>query len=135
MVAWLTCGSFSWTSGTTTGEFHDPRFRVQLHASGESSTYGWTDTYDITGADVLQVIDWARKQAGDSLSSGAVSSGSSGTTETRALSEDRAWTLLMRDKPMRCGGCWFGGQNRCSFRPRIGCRRARGPYNDGTESR
>jgi hypothetical protein len=25
------------------------------------------DTYDITGADVLQVIDWAQRQAGDSL--------------------------------------------------------------------
>ena len=48
-------------------EFHDPRFRVYLHGSGESSTHGWTDTYDITGADVLQVIDWAQKQAGDSL--------------------------------------------------------------------
>jgi hypothetical protein len=35
-----------------------PRFRVYLHGSGETSTWGWTDTYDITGADVLQVIDW-----------------------------------------------------------------------------
>ncbi len=26
-----------------------------------------TDTYDITGADVVQVIDWAQRQAGDSL--------------------------------------------------------------------
>jgi len=44
-----------------------PRFRVYLHGSGESSTSGWTDTYDIVGADVLQVIDWAQRQAGDSL--------------------------------------------------------------------
>jgi hypothetical protein len=44
-----------------------PRFRVYLHGSGESSTDGWTDTYDVTGADVLQVIDWAQRQAGDSL--------------------------------------------------------------------
>jgi hypothetical protein len=48
-------------------EHSSPRFRVYLHGSGESSTYGWTDTYDITGADVLQVIDWAQSQAGDSL--------------------------------------------------------------------
>lgn len=48
-------------------EHGGPRFRVYLHGSGESSTHGWTDTYDITGADVLQVIDWAERQAGDSL--------------------------------------------------------------------
>jgi hypothetical protein len=45
----------------------DPRFRVYLHGSGATSTGGWTDTYDITGADVLQVIDWAQRQAGDQL--------------------------------------------------------------------
>jgi len=44
-----------------------PRFRVYLHGSGETTTEGWTDTYDITGADVLQVIDWAQRQAGDQL--------------------------------------------------------------------
>ena len=44
-----------------------PRFRVYLHGSGPHSTYGWTDAYDVTGADVLQVIDWAQRQAGDSL--------------------------------------------------------------------
>jgi len=45
----------------------DPRFRVYLHGSGATSTAGSTDTYDITGADVLQVIDWAQRQAGDQL--------------------------------------------------------------------
>ncbi len=44
-----------------------PRFRVYLHGSGETSTHGSTDTYDITGAEVLQVIDWAQRQAGDRL--------------------------------------------------------------------
>lgn len=44
-----------------------PRFRVYLHGSGESSTAGWTDTYDLTGCDFLQVIDWAQRQAGGSL--------------------------------------------------------------------
>ena len=47
-------------------ELSRPRFRVYLHGSGESSTSGWTDTYDITGADVVQVIDWAQRQAGTS---------------------------------------------------------------------
>jgi hypothetical protein len=45
----------------------NPRFRVYLHGSGASTTRGWTATYDITGADVLQVIDWAQRQAGNSL--------------------------------------------------------------------
>jgi hypothetical protein len=45
----------------------NPRFRVYLHGSGETSTGGWTDTYDITEADVLQVIDWAQRQAGVQL--------------------------------------------------------------------
>jgi hypothetical protein len=48
-------------------EDSSPRFRVYLHGSSESSTQGWTDTYDITGADILQVIDWAQRQAGGSL--------------------------------------------------------------------
>jgi hypothetical protein len=30
----------------------DPRFRVYLHGSSATSTAGWTDTYDITVADV-----------------------------------------------------------------------------------
>lgn len=47
-------------------EDHRPRFRVYLHGSGESSTSGWTATYDVMGADVLQVLDWAQIQAGDS---------------------------------------------------------------------
>jgi hypothetical protein len=42
-----------------------PRFRVYLHGSGEASTAGWTATYDVTGADVVQIIDWAQRQAGD----------------------------------------------------------------------
>jgi hypothetical protein len=48
-------------------ELSKPRFRVYLHGSAESSTSGWTDTYDITGADVIQVIDWAQRQAATSL--------------------------------------------------------------------
>ncbi|MFZ5849600.1 MAG: hypothetical protein ACOYX5_19710 [Actinomycetota bacterium] len=48
-------------------EDSDPRFRVYLHGSGADSTRGSTATYDVTGADVLQVIDWAQRQAGDRL--------------------------------------------------------------------
>ena len=44
-----------------------PLFRVYLHGSEESSTGGWTDTYDVRGADLLQVVDWAQRQAGDQL--------------------------------------------------------------------
>jgi hypothetical protein len=44
-----------------------PRFRVYLHGSGADSTSGWTDTYDVTGADVLQTIEWAQRQAGGTL--------------------------------------------------------------------
>ncbi|WP_182525275.1 hypothetical protein [Nocardioides dongkuii] len=48
-------------------ELSSPTFRVYLHGSGPDSTEGFTDTYDITGRDVLQVIDWAQRQAADSL--------------------------------------------------------------------
>lgn len=44
-----------------------PRFRVYLHGSGAASTPGWTDTYDLTGVDLVQAIDWAQRQAGDTL--------------------------------------------------------------------
>lgn len=42
-------------------EVHTPRFRVYIHDSGPDSTQGATATYDITSADVLQVIDWAKQ--------------------------------------------------------------------------
>ena len=44
-----------------------PRFRVYLHSSGADATCGSTWTYDITGADALQVIEWAQRQAGDRM--------------------------------------------------------------------
>lgn len=40
-------------------ENHQPTFRVCLHDSSSDSTAGATATYDLTGADVLQAIDWA----------------------------------------------------------------------------
>ncbi len=48
-------------------ELSEPWFRVYLHGSREAATRGSADTYDIAGADVLQVIDWAQRQAGDAL--------------------------------------------------------------------
>lgn len=38
-----------------------PRFRVYVHGSRADTTFGSTVTYDVTGADVLQVIDWAQR--------------------------------------------------------------------------
>src|SRR4051812_5846008 len=52
---------------TLPGPGGGPRFRVYLHGSGIDTTQGATWTYDVTGADVLQVIDWAQRQAGDRL--------------------------------------------------------------------
>ncbi|ROP63541.1 8-oxo-dGTP pyrophosphatase MutT (NUDIX family) [Curtobacterium sp. PhB130] len=45
----------------STWENHHPRFRVYVQEpSGETYT---TATYDLTGADVLQAMDWAQRQA------------------------------------------------------------------------
>ena len=48
-------------------ERNKPRFRVHLQEASGSSVGGRTATYDIVGADVAQVIDWAQRQAGASL--------------------------------------------------------------------
>jgi len=40
----------------------DPRFRVYLF----DTSRGVTSTYDITGADVLEVVEWAEREAGNS---------------------------------------------------------------------
>jgi hypothetical protein len=48
-------------------EDDSPRFRVYLHSTNGTDTRGSTATFDITGADVLQVIDWAQRQAGSRL--------------------------------------------------------------------
>lgn len=43
-------------------ECHDPVFRVYLHDAAPGATGGATATYDVRGADALQVIDWAESQ-------------------------------------------------------------------------
>ena len=49
-------------------EDHRPLFRVYLFQGGGRAESPWpTDTYDVTGADALEVIDWAQEQAGDGL--------------------------------------------------------------------
>lgn len=48
-------------------ESEHPRFRVYFQRTGDSYIGGWTATYDITGADVVQVIDWAQRAAGETL--------------------------------------------------------------------
>ena len=43
-------------------------FRVDVFQGGDRRESSWaTSTYDVTGADTLEVIDWAREQAGDGL--------------------------------------------------------------------
>ncbi|QCX26247.1 hypothetical protein [Nocardioides jishulii] len=53
-------------------EDEQPRFRVYFQYPGEQPSVDsmagmWTATYDVTGADVLQVVDWAQRRAGDEL--------------------------------------------------------------------
>lgn len=58
---------FSVDERDSSWELPAPRFRVYLHGSERDATCGWTATYDILDADVLQAIDWAQRQAGDQL--------------------------------------------------------------------
>lgn len=58
---------FSVDERDSSWELPAPRFRVYLHGSENDATHGWTATYDILDADVLQTIDWAQRQAGDRL--------------------------------------------------------------------
>lgn len=49
-------------------EDHSPLFRVFVFWGGDRPGLPWgTSTYDVTGADALEVIDWAREQAGDGV--------------------------------------------------------------------
>jgi hypothetical protein len=73
-----------------------PRFRVYLHGSGETETFGSTATYDVAGADVLQVIDWAQQQAGAKR-----------TYAVALVCDDR---LFGRDTPER-GLVWLVGMD------------------------
>ncbi|WP_017974736.1 hypothetical protein [Actinopolyspora halophila] len=46
-------------------EEHHPRFRVYFFAGGEAPSASWsTDTYDVTGSDVLEVVQWTQDHAG-----------------------------------------------------------------------
>ena len=79
-------------------EDHRPRFRVYLQGDGRPSTGGRTATYDVTGADVLQVIDWAQTQAGD------------GQTYAVALVRDDV-TRASSDPSDRRGLVWLVGMD------------------------
>ena len=50
-------------------EQDDPTYRVYLHGGstrgGEEWTGGTTWTYDVSDADLLQVVDWAQREAGN----------------------------------------------------------------------
>lgn len=45
------------------GQEDDPRFRVFFQEGSTTETGGTTTVYEITGADALQVIDWAQRHA------------------------------------------------------------------------
>ena len=48
-------------------EKYDPVFRVYLFRRGEHLTSSWsTWTYDVDGADLLEVAHWAQTEVGDS---------------------------------------------------------------------
>jgi len=49
---------------TSGWEDHRPRFRVFLFEGGEGKASFATSTYDVTGAEALEVIAWAEEQAG-----------------------------------------------------------------------
>ncbi|HEY9555476.1 MAG TPA: hypothetical protein VIR58_02010, partial [Acidimicrobiales bacterium] len=46
-------------------EDRSPRFRVYLFVRGGGGDYSGTDTWDLSGVDVLDAIRWAQDQAGD----------------------------------------------------------------------
>jgi hypothetical protein len=50
-----------------TGEWEDhrPRFRVYLFEPTDAARSLRTSTYDVTGAEALEVIAWAEQQAGE----------------------------------------------------------------------
>lgn len=50
---------------TSEWEDHRPRFRVYLFEGGDPTEGLATSTYDVTGAEALEVITWAEEQAGD----------------------------------------------------------------------
>jgi hypothetical protein len=52
---------------TTEWADHRPRFRVYLFEGGERGSSLATSTYDVTGAEALEVLSWAEEQAGDGL--------------------------------------------------------------------
>jgi hypothetical protein len=98
-------------------ELSDPRFRVYLHGSGEFSTSGWADTYDITGADVIQVIDWAQREDGTSLTYASRSSTTSGHKSNSILGMVADW----------CGWPVWTGTTRPSISMKRKLRRDAGP--------
>lgn len=50
---------------TSDWEDHRPRFRVLLFEPIEGTPSFRTSTYDVTGAEALEVLAWAEDQAGD----------------------------------------------------------------------
>lgn len=127
-------------------EQHRPRFRVYLHGSAQSATQGWTDTYDITGADVLQVIDWAQRQAGDSLTYAIALVYDDQARDDLEPGRGRGlvWLVGVDGNDVPADGPELDAQERMLARRREPVRLSSAdlmpsgvpdPYNDGTQSR
>lgn len=49
----------------STWEAHRPRFRVYFFRGGEESSSWAVETFDVEGADVVDVVGWAQDEIGD----------------------------------------------------------------------
>ncbi|MGN0065408.1 MAG: hypothetical protein ACI379_14315 [Nocardioides sp.] len=127
-----------------TWEDGSPRFRVYLHGSEDDSTRGWTDTYDVTGADILQVIDWAQRQAGDTLTYAVALVSHDPHQERRCTRPGLIWLVGMDGNDVTINDHEDDVQRRMLARraapvgvPAVDRMPARvpDPYNDGTRRR
>lgn len=76
-------------------EADDPRFRVYLFESGATSTAGASSTYDVVGADLPQVIDWAQRRAGPARTYAIALVDDHRVDPDRASSDDRGLVWLV----------------------------------------
>lgn len=135
----------SWEVGPP-GPGVGPRFRVYLHSSVAETTHGTTWTCDVTGAEALQVIDWAQRQAGDRLTCAVALVYDDAERERLNPGHGRglvwlvwAWTATRpRSTPVRrphCSACSAGGHSESASPPETMPPGVPDPFNDGTWQR